>query len=448
MAILKIRDKDGKVTEIPVLTVGGGNVNPNCHAEYFNITDDGELSLKPEYRGASTDDTFEASISDMGAGAVGSKNTELPKDLVIPEVVKELAVDRLSAGMFMNNEVIEVLTIPVTVDEIPESFCNMAVNLKELKNTEHIVKVGGSGFLACRLEKVVMPNLEELGTMSFGRNAHLIYADIGKTTIIEPHIFRNDIALTKVKSDGNITSIGEGAFATTPRLTNLNFVENLTSIGDYGFLHSGFDYDWSSLSNCTFGTEATHLQVNPTDFWSNLTPVPSENPLPTRFCQKDKRWADRQIGNSGRYYGKSGCGLVTTIHAYCGVKELTLSHVSEFEDIINATDPEFLNAYTGTTDQFVTLLNTLGVTATMYSSCNADVLTALYSTLANGGYAYVSVQASGAHAVLVYGVNEKKELLCLDSDSFYYYDSSKPALYKVPVYQLIDSSRKLILVNK
>lgn len=403
-----------------------GEVDPNRHAEYFTISDDGELSLKPD--------------------------AEIPAELVIPEVVNSISVERLSAEMFMNNKTIEVLTIPSTINEIPSSFCENAHNLKRLNNTDHIISVGDKAFLSCKLERVMMPNLEELGFRAFGKNAHLVYADIGKVSVIEESTFRNDISLTEVESDGAITSIGVGSFGCTWSLEKLNITDSLASIGDCGFIRSGYDYDWSSLTNCTFGEKATSLQVNPTDFWSNVVPSPCVNRIPTQFCQYDERWVENTIGQSTTKY-RAGCLLLALIHAYCGIKNLKLSTVFEFEDIVNAINPDLLNTFEGYYPIAANILNSLGVKATLVNAernrWTEEMLSELYSTLNNGGYALVSVQTSeSGHAVLVYGVNENGELLFLDSNGFYTYDYTKPATGKLKVQQLIADKREFVLVEK
>lgn len=410
----------------------GDNTDPNRHAKYFDVSADGVVSLKAEYT------------------ADGELNAELPKDLVIPEAVNGVAVNSLSAGMFMNNNAIESLTIPSTVDEIPEDFCNMAVNLRKIKNTDNIVKVGVSGFEGCKLERFVMPNLEELGARALGRNAHLVYADIGRTTKIEESTFRNDLSLIEVKSDGNITSVGEGAFGCTWSLKKLNFINFLTSVGDYAFLRSGYDYDWSSLVSCDFGVKSTSLQVNATDFWSGLTPASCENPLPTQLCQHDERWVNEKIGNSSIEYNK-GCLFISLIHAYCGLKNLKLNTVFEFENMLNLVNSDLLNGFKSKYKDAADILSALGTNAELVnekrSLWNEEMLGKLYNTLDNGGYALVSVQAETAHAVVVYGVNEKKELLFLDSSKFYTYDLTKPAAGKLKVQHLVDNGREFVIVN-
>lgn len=432
-----------------ILTDKDINIYPNCHAEYFTISDDGELSLKPEYRGATSKGIdYPNSVSDMGAGVVGSLNKELPADLVIPEVVNEMAVDRLSAGMFLDNKAIEALTFPLTIDEIPDYCCSLAVNLRVLKNTEHIKKIGQRAFSSCQLEKVLFPNLEELGGSSvFLYNPYLIYADLGKITNIPTNTFTDAIALTKVKAD-SVKTVANHSFLVTPKLTNVGFIDSLTSVGDNSFWRSGVEYDWDSLKNCTFGGMATPLQVNPIDFWSDLTPTPCENPLPTQFCQRDERWVNRAYGN--RTY-KDGCLQISALHVYCGLHNLTFSTVEDFENVIKAVNPDLLNRQNGKFSELKPMLEGIGLTTTRYYGIkNKDELQVLYSHLANGGYAIVELATTiSNHGVVIYGINEKKELLCLDSERYYFYDSSKPVKYAFPFHKLIDSNKvDCILVSR
>lgn len=431
----------GKCSKISV-----NDTDPNRHAEYFEITDDGELSLKPEYRGATSNSIYTASISDMGEGVAGSRNSELPADLVIPEVVNDMAVDRLSSGIFLDNTSIECVTFPITVEDIPEHCFNQAYNLKALKNTEHIKRFGERSFRACRLEKVAFPNLEEItGPLAFSNNPHLIYADIGKVVTVYDKTFKLCNALTKVCGE-NITEIGSEAFYCTPRLTNLNFIKNLTAIGKGGFWISDIDYDWDSMKNCSFADYATHRQTNPTDFWSSVAFESCENPLPTFLCQRDDRWKDREISN-GIYYGASGCSVMSSLHIYCGLNNLTLTSVEEFEDIVKSRDTTLWNLKMTQLNNVETLLNGIGLKATLYSSWNKSGVTALYNTLKNGGYAIVSQGMPSGHAIVVYGIDEKGELLCADSEKRYYYDSTKGSKYKMPFHKCICNNSQYILVE-
>ena len=428
------------------------NVGTDINAEYFAITDDGEISLKPEYRGASTKSDFEQSISDMGLGVAGSKNAELPKDLVIPDILNGIAVNSLARGMFLENRVVENITLPSTVDVIPDRFCDKALNLKAINNTERIISVGVGAFQSSSLIKIFLPKLKTFaGAGQFNNCGYLTYADIGEVERISQTAFGYCVSLSKVKNASNVSVIEQNAFLDTYNLKNIDLTSKLTSIGKSAFFPSKVDFDWSSLQNCTFDTNATKLQVNPTDFWSGLTPVACENPLPTVFCQQDDRWVNRAI--NGSYTYKTACGLMCCLHVYCGFNNLAMESVVEFENVLNAINTDLLTSYIGLSTTFKNILDSLGFTTTIYNGTDATKLNAIYSVLANGGYAIAGVSGTGkgsvvGHVVTIYGVNENKELLVADSEKRYHNDSTKPCKYAIPFSNLIAHNVEVMTVSK
>lgn len=427
MAILKIKDNEGKITEIPSLLLSEKR-NPNYHAEYFDITDDGEISVKPKYV------------------------ESFPVDLIIPEVVNEITVNKLSIGMFKNNNRIVGVSFPDTIDEIPDECFNEAVNLKYLHNTERIKKIGAEAFRFTRIEKAVFPNLEEItGIKTFCNVPYLAYADVGKVTTIPEKTFKYCYYLSKIVGT-NVTTVGEEAFMGTTRLINVDFVGNLTSVDDYAFWQTKFDYDWSAVSGLS--QKATYAQINPDDFWSALTPTACENPTPTEFCQYDPRWVDVEYGainpetGNPRIY-ENGCMQFCALHIYSGLKDQKFDTVFDFENIIKTYEtPEnpLLSIQDGTFSNVITLLNGIGLYTRFHSSWDVHELATLYNTLKNGGYAIVTIGAPHEHVVVVYGISDKGELLVLDSEQRYPYDKTKPACYKLPFNKLIAHTESFVTV--
>ena len=401
-----------------------------CDEKYFDITDEGIVSLKPEYRGAcpSNRNTFTFAISDMGTGKSGSKNTELPKNLVIPEVVNEITVNSLADGMFMYNTVVENITIPYFITAIPDRFCDQAFNLRELYNTENISTLGIAVFQKTRLEKAKFPNLTEfLGAGAFNDCPWLKFADIGNVTTIPESTFCYCYMLTCVKGGKNVKTVGAKAFAKTHRLNNVEFLANLTSIGNYGFFSSRLNYDWHNMSGCTFGTYATAKQLNPTDIWSDCTVTACENPLPTFLTQTDTRWANKTIGDSGLKYGQSGCIMMCMIHAYCGLHNITLNSIDEWEQLANSINPDFIKSFNYYYYMIKEMVEKIGLSCERYEGYTPEVLQRLYDALAEGKYAIVTTQSGigssssnlAGHALTVYGVKGNKELLLADTDVGY-----------------------------
>ena len=454
--------KNDVLEEIPE----AGAVDVNIHAAYFSMSDTGEIWLKPEYRGASTDMNFPGSISNMGAGVVGSKNQQLPAELVIPELVDGVVVDRLTPGMFLDNQVVESLTFPDTVDEVPNQCCNQAVNLRHIHNTEHIKMIGEKAFRYTRIEKAFFPSLEEFtGNLTFSTVPHLIFADVGYAKSIPERTFKHCFSLGKV-AGRDVTTVGEQAFTNTPRLRNVPFAKNLVDVDDYAFWRTRFDFDWDSIE-CDFSQNATYAHINPNDFWSSAKPITRENPTPTELCQRDPRWKDRQYGVDSNPDGytqtyEHGCLQLAAMHAYCGIHHLKYSSVEEFEDVIlgltnpdenvvvnGKTYPNYLSAQNGTFPNVIAMLQALGIKVDYYNNdtWDEDVLKAVYTTIGAGGYVILDLDVPSGHGVVLYGINEHNELMVLDSEMYFPYDWSKANRYTLPINKLAAPSCNFITLH-
>ena len=414
--------------------------DPDIHAEYFTITDDGVVSLKPEYRGICPPNragAFPLAVSDNGANANGSKIAELPKCIVVPEVVNETAVVSLAPGMFMRNEAIEEIVLPYLITEIPDRFCDSCYYLRQLHGTENIVKVGQVCFQQSRIEKAVFPKLTSLGMGAFYRCPFLVYADLGSITRIENLTFTYDSMLSRIKGGAGITFVGQQAFTKNYRLYNVDFLPNLKTIGFEAFHRCRLKYDWKSLADngCAFPDEQKnngdsltyngkntpwHFQGKPTSlWWENCTVTPCENPVPTLLSQTDDRWVDKAINSTGRTY-ETGCTWMTIMHIYCALHNLTLSTVEEFEAICNSINPDIIEMFVdGTLETAVAILRALGVEASL-ANASQERLQAMYDALNSGSYAvaelYKDSISNMPHAAMIYGVNANKELLIADSN--------------------------------
>lgn len=428
--------------------------DPNCHAEFFTITATGIVSLKPEYRGASSNAaTYPDSVSDMGEWA-GSLNETLPTNLIIPEEVDGITVSALADGMFLDNQIIVSVTLPSTITDIPIQCFNQALNLSYLYNTDNIKTIGDRSFRYTRIEKLILPNLEAFtGTLAFSNAVHLTYIYAGKVTTISKSTFKHCMNLRTVVAP-NVTVVEQEAFSDTVRLESIDFVKNLTRIDQHGFWATKYN-DWSELSpTATLGETATVEKVNPTgdNFWTNTKPTPCKNPTPTAFCQRDPRWADSIYGaDSNRAY-KDGCLQFCIIHAYSGLTGKKYNTPFEFEEDVKKiesvvvdgatyTGTQLLGMQNGTITKAGLLVKGLGLTnATIDTGIwTSDDLSALYQTLAEGGYAILGVNLSptGTHAILAHGITENGEIMLLDSELRIPYDSTKASRYNLPFNKLI-----------
>ena len=413
--------------------------NPDIHAEYFTITDDGVVSLKPEYRGATNKADNVNDVSDMGVGKVGSKNAELPKHLVIPEIVDGKAVHSLALAIFRYNNAVVNVTLPNTITDIPERCFDCANELKNVYNTEHIKTIGKCAFQTTALIRLKCPNLERFtGAYAFLNCKQMVYADIGKVTTLPERTLDNCTKLHMVKSANNIKTVGDRCFNMTPNLKRADFISNLTSIGQVAFMRSGVDFDWAKLTDCTFGTNATPLQYNPTDFWSACSFTPSENQLPTHLCQADERWSSREIGTSGETYN-GGCVFFSIMHIYCGLHNIALSSVVEFEEIINSIDANWLNSYSIKNYDIEQQAEALGLNVERYWNFDQTNLQALYDAFAAGKYGIIEYNEPpvGGHVVVAYGINDKGEILLADSNNATSAGGKRePLKYALPISKL------------
>lgn len=449
--------------------------NNSTHEKYFTITDDGIVSLKPEYRGAPVQGTGvltggeipEAAISDNDEGTVGSKNACLPAVLLIPETITGIPVVGIADGAFHTNLRLESITLPVTITTIPYKCFSHCSNLREVNNVEQITVLGAGALQRTHVERISFPNLLEMGAIAFERCAHLKFVDMGKVSSIPDFTFYSCTSLFEIANSGTVTAIGKMAFHKTTQLASYNFIsDSITSIGIGAFTISRVQYDWNSLTNCNFGVMATSKQINPTDIWSGCVSVNHENPLPTLFSQFDKRWKDR-----GCYYYtppkkptylktyNSGCIVFSIIHAYCGLHNLKLETVADWEAIIakkgkavyNPTDfIKFPSAYA----DIPNFIASLGCKAEVHTEITAETLQAAYDAIASGKYIIITIpsgdpavaenektdddyQVMMGHAGVIYGCRQDGKLLVADSAQRYFDNDAIATTYTVPYENLL-----------
>ena len=418
--------------------------------KYFDITDDGVISLKPEYRGGCSNAEFTYGVSDNGADVDGSKNSELPEDIVIPEVVNEIAVTALAEGMFFGNYAVKSITVPAFVAEIPKSFCYLAANLKVISGTENVKVIRDSAFARTAVEKVSFPALEQLdGIRQFFYCPLLVVADLGsKITALPKEVFSNDQSLSVLRNVQNVTSIGVKSLNYTKRLLPPAFLSKLTSIGDSGFLRSRVSYDWASLTGCTFGTNATSLQTNPTDFWSGCTPTPCETPMRSTFEQHNPEWADAAVDNVGTTY-KDGCLTICAAMIYSVFEGKDLSSPQGYIEAVRAIDPSLLDLDSRLMASQIQYLNAVGYSAEL-KTCNAENLQTMYDALAAGALVISAViTTSGDHAVVYHGINEKGEVLVVDPTSYaYHFGDYRAWTYPAPIQNISNTTDRFLIVRK
>lgn len=433
--------------EIYGITVGTP-LNPNLlggtggvySEEYFDIISDGTVSLKPEYRGASTGtiaNNYVDSVSDNGKDNVGSKNYLLPKKLVIPNEINGIAVATLTKGMFAYNNAVEEVTLPDGITALNNGVFMYSYGIRYVHNTEQITSIANGAFGTSGLKEAHFPNLTTLGNTVFSGAGLLEYADIGENiTTLPKSTFSHCENLKVLKSGDNITSVGDDCFFLTKNLQNPSFLDKLTSIGKRGFLKSKVLYDWKS-SGVTYGTNATTKQLNLTDWWSGATITSKTNKLVSTWNQEDTQWANLTLGelegSTNTLIHSNACIFFCIGEIYSALNEIAFKTPLDFERYVCAKFPNKIDGVNSTFSGCATFISALGLNSSTYSNMNLSNLNAIYAAISAGKYAIVLMPATEGttigdpyHAVLVYGVNKNGEFLIADSVSAEKYSGEYP----------------------
>lgn len=398
---------------------------------YFDITDEGIISLKSEYQ------------------KIGKQSKDLPEDIIIPDSLNGVAVTALAPAMFNGNKRVKRITLPSCIDAIPEAFCNAAWNLEEVRNTENIKYLGSHAFAKSGLRKAYFPNLigfplrsnGNAATSHFSGCAFLVVADLGQVfaqpgAAIPPYCFNGCERLAYLRNAGGVTSIGAFGLFMTRRIANPDFLPSeanipceLTSIGDYGLLLSRADYDWDNLTGCTFGTLSTSNDINTTDY-SGCNFTSCNIPMRSTFEQHDPRWANKNIGNCANTYS-TGCATVAAAMIYSALMKVDMESPEEFVAAVGAVDESLLdldiadgaNNTTGGGDfwgELVRWFDAVGLNAVVYNSVSVENVQTMYDSLAAGALVWGRILADHGdenHCVVFHGVNSKGELLVVDSSA-------------------------------
>lgn len=394
-------------------------------AKYFKIDYDGLISLKDEYRGAGTTDGT-GGVSDNGVGKDGSKNSELPEIIVIPDVINNIAVSAFVGYMFEGNKRIKSLTIPSGVRVLPLRFASQAINLIEINGTENIETLEQTALQNTAIKKAFFPNLKQFsGSAHFNQCPNLAVVDIGNTvSAIPPACFQRCERLSLIRGGSSVTDIGQQAFTLTKSLKNLPILENVKSIGKKAFETSRVNFDWWNHTFSSVGDNGTPAKYNPTQWWAGCTYEACENPLGSTFSQSNPEWASDYIPNSSDTYG-DGCREIATAHIYSALTGVKFDSPKHFvEKIVGGidngrllvpTDAEEGQPAYGVADM-INWLTELGLECEQLTATNSANMQKIYDALKEG--ALVLTGIIPGHVGVIYGVASNGEMLVLDSASY------------------------------
>lgn len=413
---------------------------------YFDITADGVISLKPEYRGAATGSTASC-YSDNGKGRDGTQNKELPEEIIIPGVVNGITVTALAMGMFRGNKRVKRIVLPNGVTSIPAVFCDKAFNLEEVANTENITALEQQSFAQSGLRKAYFPNLTTAGTTVFQKCANLAVVDLGNyfagaNKEVPAYFFNSCEKLTCLRNAEGIALINGYGMYGTKRITSLP-VENLTAVGAYGLTFSRADYaGWGANS---FGTMSNSTWINNTAY-TPYTGSGCSTPLVSTFNQNNPKWADKGIGNTTEPYS-SGCMTLCAAMAYSALMGVEMDSPEEFVAKVGEASEDLLDIVIDLPSnqsegfrELETWLQAVDLNVdTHYNNSDADIQ-AMYAALESG--AVVIARTYGGydrsnlihlnHIVLFRGINADGELLVVDPSSA----SSEIGIYEAATFAM------------
>lgn len=453
-----IIEENGVARRFPAKEIGGTDKNPDRHAEFFGITEDGTIFLKREYRGATTQPELDYSVSDNEAGGAGSKNAELPKYLVIPETVNGITVTSLADGMFCGNAAIVEVVLPYMITAIPQCCFNCCNYLQEVYNTENITEIATKALRRCSsLKRAKFPKLKSMGANAMNGCGRLIYADVGDVTELPLLAFAYDAELQRIKNNGKLTTVGDCVFCKVTSLTHFENIENLKNIGEGAFIGPKIDFDKDYPTGRTLLSNATHLQFNPDGIGdpAKITYTPHENPIPTYFAQTNPALEGVEIGENSELTFDDGCMLFSFTHAYCGLKNISISTIDQLKQLY-AEKPEILRDYKNDDEYLKGMAQKMGLDIKSYLPSKGDVIDngtiqELYTAIREGCYPLIPVDngwgVMSGHIFVVYGINDRGELLAVDSSSRYYDDFSKPFTYSFRFDKLCSPNKSLHILS-
>lgn len=439
----------------------GNSTKTDIYEKYFDITEEGIISLKPEYRGKYNNLTAAAdsvvastslpyAVSDNGVDEVGSKYYELPHEIYIPLTVNGIIVTGYQKGIFACNLRVERIVLNPNVTALNSAFVYRAFNFKELYNTEHITSVGPSCFIHTKIKDIKFPNLTSLSPDAFRTCPELEYANIGKLKDIPKQAFVCCYKLKGVEINEPVNTIGNGAFL---NCYNLRTIDNIvtpnvtTSIGKSAFVGCRATYDWASLTGCTFSSYATADQLHATKFWEGVEFTPCENQAKSFLSQQDIRWQDVITDPEKPATFSIGCEAMSVMGVWCSLYNVTVDDARDYLEICKKNGTEFKYVDNGlNTENAHAFYNAMGLSysAIAWGGFSKGSVENIYKALAEGKYVIIEVPKGpdyvNGHVVAITGISPMGELLIQDPANTGFPTGIRENSYgKVPIQNLINT---------
>ena len=441
--------------------------NTHPHEKYFEITEAGVISLKPEYRGAANkaltenDNTaipaqaLAAAISNNDVGNVGSKLYELPSEIVIPETVNGITVKAYERCIFAYNDRIKSIVHSPSITDIPLGFVYRAVNFEEIKNCENVKSVGQKAFSYTKVKRIEFPQFETKGAakQAFYFATQLEYADIGKLTTIRGRMFQGCYNLREIKIENPVTTVEEMAFWDCRNLRTIEgVVASKATIGTDAFVKCRVSHPSASA-------------IHNSNFWEGVSFTPCENRVISFLSQADLRWQTTEIYEGHTFY--DGCEEFTIMGIWCSLNNVTVDDARDFFALCEKYDENLANidgTFLSTTNTAKTkaadFCNAMGLTYNQieFENFGASQLTQIYNAIASGKYVVLLVpneapttdtngvidySAHYGHVVAITGITPLGELIFQDPGDMGWFIGNREIIPgRAPIQNLIDTKNK------
>ena len=139
--------------------------------------------------------------------------------------------------------------------------------------------------------------------------------------------------------------------------------------------------------------------------------------------------------------------MVSASVIYSALLGVDLESPLEYEALVKAANPELLTVSSANFENQKQYLEAVGLSAEYREGVTATNLQAIYDALASGALILAGVDP--AHAVVFHGINDKGELLVVDSECLAYrIGDNKAMTYPVVVQNTMLADEHFLIVTK
>ncbi|MCR4661626.1 MAG: leucine-rich repeat protein [Clostridia bacterium] len=177
------------------------------------------------------------------------------KTINIPASVKEIGV-----SAFENCYMLQSISIPKNVTNISESTFERCLSLKSVTIADGVKTIGNKAFERCAsLTSIVLPNsIISVGNWAFNHAESLNQVTLSSSmSQIGVASFSGCYALKEIELPSNITGIGASAFSDCTNLETLRILGNISTIGNSAFYKCVYlrNVYWNSQNNSNCGDD-------------------------------------------------------------------------------------------------------------------------------------------------------------------------------------------------